>query len=533
MTTRYDDLARPGARQPVFARRGAVSTSHPLAASAGLRILQAGGNAVDAAIATAACLPVLEPCSNGLGSDAFALIWDGSRLHGLNGSGRAPAAASADALRARGLTAMPEHGWDAVTVPGMVRAWADAHERFGRLPFADVLAPAIEYAEQGAPVPGVVAWGWGRGVRAVEQRLAAHADPAQDHFLPLFGPAPAVGEVRALPELGATLRAIADTRGEAFYAGVVAERIVAFAAETGGLLAAEDLAGHRSQWVEPISARYRDREVWEIPPNGQGIATLIALNILAGLPAEQAADWHTQVEAMKLALADTHAFVADPDVAAVPTEALLSAAHADRRRTLIGGRAVDPVPVDPRASDTVYLCATDEDGMMVSFIQSNFAGFGSGVVVPGVGVSLQNRGSGFSLEPGHANELAPGKRPFHTIIPGFLTRGGEAVGPFGVMGGHMQAQGHLQVALSTIDEGLDPQSALERPRWFWDAATGQVLVEQSAGPDAVAALRARGHDAVVAEHSGVFGRGQALWRLAGGGYVAGSEPRADGVPMAW
>ncbi len=532
MQSRYDHLASPGARQPVFSRRGAVCTSHPLAASAGLRILQAGGNAVDAAIAAAACLPVLEPCSNGLGSDAFALIWDGGRLHGLNGSGRAPAAASAEGLRSRGLTAVPEHGWDAVTVPGMVRAWADVHARFGRLAFADVLAPAIEYAERGAPVPGVVAWGWGRGVRAVQQRQATTPDPAQEHFLPLFAPAPAVGEVRALPELAETLRAIAETHGEDFYSGDVAARIADFAAATGGVLTREDLAAHRSEWVEPISARYRDHEVWEIPPNGQGIATLIALNILDGLSPEQAADWHTQVEAVKLALADTHALVADPDVAEVPTSELLSAEHAARRRAAISERASDPVAVDPRASDTVYLCATDEDGMMVSFIQSNFAGFGSGVVVPGTGVALQNRGSGFSLEPGHPNELAPGKRPFHTIIPGFLTRGGEAVGPFGVMGGHMQAQGHLQVALHTIDGGLDPQTALGRPRWFWDAATRQVLVEDTAGTDAVAALRERGHDAVVAEHSGIFGRGQAIWRIPDG-YVAGSEPRADGVPMAW
>ncbi|MDO5534655.1 MAG: gamma-glutamyltransferase family protein, partial [Propionibacteriaceae bacterium] len=455
---RHDHLATPGVRQPVFARRGVVCTSHPLAASAGLRILQAGGNAVDAAIATAACLTVLEPCSNGLGSDAFALIWDGERLHGLNGSGRAPAAASADRLRDRGLTTVPEHGWDAVTVPGMVRAWADVHERFGRLDFADVLAPAVEYAEHGAPVPGVVAWGWGRGVRAVEKRQGQRFDPAQEHFLPLFGPAPAVGEVRALPELAGTLRAIAATRGEDFYSGEFAGRIADFAAATGGVLTRADLAEHRSQWVEPISARYRDHEVWEIPPNGQGIATLIALSVLDGLPVEQAADWHTQIEAVKLALADTHALVADPDVAAVPTAELLSAEHAARRRAALGERAGTPVAVDPRGSDTVYLCTADEDGMMVSFIQSNFAGFGSGVVVPDTGIALQNRGSGFSLEPGHPNELAPGKRPFHTIIPGFLTRGGQPVGPFGVMGGHMQAQGHLQVALHTIDAGLDPQS---------------------------------------------------------------------------
>lgn len=522
----------PFERPSVHARRGVVCTAHPLAASAGLRILQSGGNAVDAAIATAACLPVLEPCSNGLGSDAFALVWDGSRLHGLNGSGRSPAAASADAVRARGLTAVPDLGWDAVTVPGMVRAWADTHARFGRLPFADVLAPAIEYAEIGAPVPPMVAWAWARGVRAAMARLEGDPDPSAAHFVPLFGPPPAAGEVRAFPVMAQTLRAIASSRGEDFYTGDLARAMIAFSEQTGGLLAASDLAGHRSEWVEPISARYRDHEVWEIPPNGQGIAALIALNILDGLPAERVADWHMQVEAMKLALADTHAFVADPEVVSVPTAELLTPAHADRRRALIGDRALVPAAVDPRASDTVYLCATDEDGMMVSFIQSNFHGFGSQVVVPGTGIALQNRGSGFSLEPGHPNELAGGKRPFHTIIPGFLTRGGEPVGPFGVMGGHMQAQGHVQVVLGTVDDGLDPQSVLGRPRWFWDAATGRVVVEDTAGPGVVEALRGRGHDAVVGEHPSVFGRGQAIWRTHGG-WVAGSEPRADGVPMAW
>jgi len=523
----------PFTRPSVYAAHGVVSTSHPLAASAGLRILQAGGNAVAAAIATAACLPVLEPCSNGLGSDAFALVWDGSRLHGLNGSGRSPAAASADGLRNRGLTEVPLFGWDAVTVPGMVRAWTDTHARFGRLPFADVLAPAIDYAERGAPVPPMVAWGWERGVRAVEDRLARDPDPGADHFLPLFAPAPLVGEVRALPVMAQTLRAIAASHGDDFYTGELARRMVAFSEASGGVFTASDLADHRSTWVEPISARYRDHEVWEIPPNGQGIAALMALTILDGFPADTVADWHVQVEAMKLALADTHAFVADPDAVAVPTRELLSAAHANRRRALIGDRALAVEPVDPRPSDTVYLCATDSDGMMVSFIQSNFHGFGSQVVVPDTGIALQNRGSGFSLVPGHPNELAGGKRPFHTIIPGFLTRGGEPVGPYGVMGGHMQAQGHVQVALHTVDGRLDPQAALARPRWFWDASTGQVVVESTADAAMVESLRARGHDVVVAGHPATFGRGQAIWRLDGGGWVAGSEPRADGVPMAW
>ncbi|MGO1488513.1 MAG: gamma-glutamyltransferase family protein [Arachnia sp.] len=534
---RLSDLEEPGRRQPVFARRGAVATSQPLAAEAGLAILRAGGNAVDAAVAMAACLPVVEPCSNGLGSDAFALVWDGKDLHGLNGSGRAPAAASAESLRAQGLTDMPLTGWDSVTVPGAVLAWADLHSRFGRLPFTDVLQPAIALASEGFAVSGVVAWGWKRGVAAAAAR---GQDPSAAGFAPLFAPgghAPAAGDVWRSPEMAATLTAIAASNGEDFYTGELARRIVAFAEATGGGLSAADLAGHASQWVEPISARYRDHEVWEIPPNGQGIAALIALNILDGFTPAEASDWHRQVEAVKLALTDVYALVADPDVVDVPVESLLSASHADRRRADIGDRAQAPVSSAPRASDTVYLCAADGDGMMVSFIQSNFHGFGAQVVVPGTGISLQNRGSGFSLEPGHPNELAPGKRPFHTIIPGFLTRGGIPVGPFGVMGGDMQAQGHVQLVLHTVDGQDDPQTALGRPRWFWDPATGRVQVEATADTDDVERLRNRGHDVEVARSAAVFGRGQAIWRLDedddGTVLVAGSEPRADGYPLGW
>ncbi|MDO5735076.1 MAG: gamma-glutamyltransferase family protein [Propionibacteriaceae bacterium] len=534
---RLSDLAEPGRRQPVFARRGAVATSQPLAAEAGMKILRAGGNAVDAAVAMAACLTVVEPCSNGLGSDAFALVWDGERLHGLNGSGCAPASASAERLRAQGRSTMPLLGWDAVTVPGAVRAWADLHDRFGQLPFADVLEPAIALAADGFAVSGVVAWGWHRGVAAAASR---HAEPSTAGFAPLFAPegrAPGVGEIWRSAEMASTLTTIAASRGEDFYTGDLGARMVAFARATGGGLSAADLAGHASQWVQPISARYRDHEVWEVPPNGQGIAALIALNVLDGFTPTEAADWHRQVEAIKLALTDVHALVGDPAVVDVPVEALLSPQHAAQRRAAIGPRALAPVAVDPSSSDTVYLCAADGEGMMVSFIQSNFYGFGSQVVVPGTGISLQNRGAGFSLEPGHPNELAAGKRPFHTIIPGFLTRGGAPVGPFGVMGGDMQAQGHVQLVLHTVDGGDDPQTALGRPRWFWDPATDRVQVEESAGPDAISGLRARGHDAVMAQSAAVFGRGQAIWRLQpdddGSVLVAGSEPRADGYPLGW
>lgn len=543
-------LAMPGRRSPVFARHGAVATSQPLAAQAGLDVLKAGGNAVDAAIATAAALTVVEPCSNGLGSDAFALVWDGGRLHGLNGSGRAPGGASSQRLRALGHETVPAHGWEAVTVPGAVRAWADLHERFGRLPFADVIEPAIALADEGFALSPVVALGWARGARRVAESAP---DPATAGFLPHFAPE---GQVRVgmrwrSDDTARTLRAIAATNGRDFYEGDLAERIAAFAARTGGLLGEDDLAAHTSQWVEPISARFRDHEIWEIPPNGQGIAALIALRILDGWSPDLVAPfgaaggpvavdappnpdaWHRAIEAMKLALTNTHALVADPDLVDVPVEALLSDEHAARRRAAIGATAGIAAPVDPRASDTVLLATADGDGQMVSFIQSNFHGFGSHVVVPGTGISLQNRGLGFSLVPGHPNELAPGKRPFHTIIPGFLTRGGVPVGPFGVMGGHMQAQGHVQVALAAVELGDDPQTALGRPRWHWDAATGEVDVEASAGPEIVRALEDRGHTVRLAPESTVFGRGQAIWRLDDDTLVAGSDPRADGYPVGF
>lgn len=530
---RLADLALPGRHQPCFADHGMVATSQPLAAAAGLRVLQDGGTAVDAAIAMAACLTVVEPCSNGVGADAFALVWDGQRLHGLNGSGRAPAAVTARRLRDAGHARVPLRGWESVTVPGAPRAWADLHGRFGRLPFPRLLEPAARYAEEGFPVSPVVAWGWQAGV-------AAHSGLAGEEFgefRRVFAPAPAVGERRRLPDHAATLRELGATRGASLYDGALAERLAAHAAATGGYLTAADLAAHRSEWVAPISTSYRGHEVWEIPPNAQGIAALLALNILEGfdlaaLPPVSAEAFHLGIEAVKLALVDTHRHVADPAHAEVPTADLLSTDYAARRRRLIGGTAHEPAPADPRASDTVYLCAADGAGMMVSLIQSTFHGFGSHVVVPGTGIALQNRGHGFALEPGHPNELAPGKRPFHTIIPGFLTREGSPVGPFGVMGGHMQAQGHVQLIVGTVDHRLDPQSALDLPRWYWSEGRS-VLVESAAGPEVRHGLAARGHAVAAAPHAGPFGRGQVIWRLRNGVLVGASDPRADGTALGW
>ena len=522
-------------RLPLVASNGVAATSHPLAAQAGLQMLQRGGSAVDAAIAMAATLTVVEPTSNGIGGDAFALVWDGGRLHGLNGSGRAPAALTVEAVERAGFDSMPPTGWLPVTVPGAPAAWADLHARFGRLPFAEVLAPAIAYAEQGHHVTPTVARNWERGVELMRQRR----EPMFAGFLQTFAPggrAPRAGERFVSPDHAATLRRIAATNARDFYEGESAQAIHAFARATGGLITADDLAAHTSTWVEPISVDYRGYTVWEIPPNGQGIAALIALGILGGLdlgrhPRESAEAYHLQIEAMKLAFADAYRYVADPERAEVPVRGLLDPGYLEARRALIGPEARVPEPGAPPRGGTVYLCAADRDGQMISMIQSNFHGFGSGVVVPGTGIALQNRGYGFTLAEGHPNRLEPGKRPYHTIIPGFLTRGGEAVGPFGVMGGEMQPQGHTQVIVNSVDYGLNPQAALDAPRWRVEGAT--VHLELETPRHVVEGLIGRGHAVQVQGEVGSFGRGQAIWRLPSGALVAGSESRCDGCAVGW
>jgi gamma-glutamyltranspeptidase/glutathione hydrolase len=531
---------------PVVAARGVVATSEPLAAQAGLAMLQRGGNAVDAALATAIALTVVEPTSNGIGADAFALVWDGTRLHGLNGSGRAPATHRPELFREQGLEAVPARGWLPVTVPGAPAAWRDLHARFGRLPFPALFEPAVYYAEQGFPVGPVTAGVWGAAARAFGSALAG---PAFGGWFETFtregvpgGRGARPGEIWRLPDHARTLRRIAESDGADFYTGDLARATARFAAESGGYLTADDLAAHRSTWVDPISTAYRGYEVWELPPNGQGIAALVALNILEGIdlerhPRESALSYHLQLEAMKLAFADAQRFVADPDHADVPVRGLLDKDYAAARREAIGEEALLPAAGEPQRGGTVYLCAADGKGMMVSFIQSNYQGFGSGVVVPGTGIALQNRGSGFSLDPDHANCVAPRKRPFHTIIPAFLTRQtgsppGEPVGPFGVMGGHMQPQGHVQMVVNQVDYGLNPQASLDAPRWQWVRGR-QVLLEPGVPQHVVLGLQARGHQVTVQPNLLVFGKGQIIRRLPGGAYVAGSEPRADGCAVGY
>lgn len=525
-------------RRVVHAKRGMVCTSQPLASQAGLTILQQGGNAIDAAIATAICQTIVEPTNNGLGSDCFALVWTGGKLHGLNGSGYAPQRLTPEAVAASGATEkMPLRGWEAVTVPGAPSAWAELHKRFGRLPFAKLFEPAIYYAEQGYPVSPIVARFWQEGIDAL---TPYKNNPAIAPWFATFdvhgnGVAPQTGELVTLPDHAKTLRILADSYCESYYRGELAQKLVEFSDKTGGYLSLEDLAEYRAEWVEPVHINYHGYDVWEMPPNGHGITALMALNILKDMEigAKDTGDtFHKQIEAMKLAFADGMHYIADPRYMQTRVEELLSDAYAAQRRALIGETALEPTHGKPFCGGTVYLCTADGEGNMVSFIQSNYKDFGSGIVLPGYGINLNDRGAGFSLNPELDDYLAPRKKPYHTIIPGFLTREGEAVGPFGVMGAYMQPQGHVQVIMNTVDWLLNPQSALDAPRWQWIAGK-EIWLESSVAPEIVEDLRRRGHEVRVLEDDTTFGRGEIIWRDSNGVLAGATEPRADGVVAAW
>lgn len=523
----------PSTRIPVFARN-AVSTSHPLAAQAGLRMLWKGGNAVDAAVAAAAAMTICEPVSNGLGSDAFAILWDGRQLHGLNASGRAPAAWTPEYFRKKygeEATTPPKRGIDAVTVPGAVASWVALSEKFGKLPFADLLEPAIEIAERGYLLPIVVQQKWA----AATPELGSLPGFAQG-FLP-WGRAPQVGELFRFKAAARGLRAIAQSKGAAFYGGEIAQAIERFATEQGGVLTAADFAAYKPEWVAPIGKDYRGYTLHEIPPNGQGIAALIALGILshfdlAALKVDGADSQHLQIEAMKLAFADVYRYVAEPSCMEVTAQQMLDDAYLASRAKLIDmKRAQDFGAGNPVKGGTIYLTAADESGMMVSFIQSNYMGFGSGCVEPQYGISLQNRGHAFSLQPG-ANQVAPGKRPFHTIIPAFLTKDGQPVMSFGVMGANMQPQGHMQTVVRMLDYKQNPQAACDAPRWRYNAGL-EINVEAQMDPAVVRELAGRGHRMEVIDDSYQdFGAGQFIWRMGDPkveGYVIASDPRRDGL----
>lgn len=522
----------PSRRSPVLARN-MVATSQPLAAQAGLSMLSRGGNAVDAALATAITLTVVEPTGNGIGSDAFAIVWDGSELHGLNASGRSPAGWTPE--RFAGREAMPFHGWESVTVPGAVSAWVEMSDRFGKLPFEALFEQAIDYAERGFPVSPVIAHLW----RRAETQLVDQPGFAET-FLP-EGRAPRAGEMFKSAGHARTLRLIAETKGTTFYEGEIAERITAFAKEHEAALTLDDLARHRADWCGTIAKGFDDVTLHEIPPNGQGIAALMGLGILANtqirdMDADDPAALHLQIEAMKLALRDAEAFVADLDhMKQITVEDLLDDGYLAAR-----AKVIDPMQAtnfgagSPKTGGTVYLTAADASGMMVSFIQSNYAGFGSGVVVPGTGVSLQNRGAGFSLDQAHQNRVGPSKRPFHTIIPGFLMQGGAPKMSFGVMGGPMQAQGHVQMVLRTQLFGQDPQMAVDAPRWRVTQGLG-VACETTVPADTLESLRALGHDITLEAPDNAFGFGgaQLIERLDNGAYLGGSDPHKDGAAVGF
>ena len=517
-------LPYPSRRQPVFARN-VVATSQPLATQAGLAMLAKGGNAVDAALATAITLTVVEPCSNGLGSDLFAILWTGGELVGLNASGRAPAAVTP--ARYAGKSAMPERGWETVTIPGAVSGWRALSQRFGELPFADLFEPAIRYARDGFAVSPIVAEKWALAMPHMPRDMGWF-----EHFTP-HGRAPLPGERWASRALSATLEKIALTDGEAFYRGELAQAMVRHAKSASALHTLDDFAAHTANWVKPLGLPYRGVTVHEIPPNGQGISALAALGVLdnfdlASMPPDSPAAQHLMIEAMKLGFADAYRYVSDIDHMTVTPEALLDRAYlASRARLIDRQRAQNFGPGEPPRSGTVYLCAGDENGMLVSLIQSNYMGFGSGVVVPDTGISLQNRGTGFSLKPGHPNEVGGGKRPYHTIIPGFVTRHGQPLAAFGVMGGPIQPPGHVQTIVRLVDYHMNPQAVLDAPRWKL-APSGAVDLEASASPELRAKLIAMGH--VIAEQPDSymdFGAGQFIVKTDEG-YVAASDPRRDG-----
>lgn len=532
----YADYRYPSRREVVFGRKGMVCTTQPLAAQAGLYIMKQGGNAVDAAVATAACMTVLEPTSNGVGSDSFALVWmeADKELYGLNASGKAPESLTADMVRKKGYTDMPQRGWIPVMVPGAPSGWAALNKRFGRLSLSEVLQPAISYAREGYPVSPLISALWSNAFSVFSDIREECFEPWFQMFAPM-GHSPYAGELWKCKELAETLEQIGKTGAEAFYRGELADRIDEYSKKTGGYIRKEDLKAYACEWVKPIRVNYRGMDVWELPPNGIGMIALMALNMLKGFDFKgygEADTVHKQLEAMKLSFADGLKYIADRKAMRVTTQQCLSDAYADSRRQLIGDRAALPQAGDPACGGTVYLCAADEEGNMVSYIQSNYNGFGSGIVIPGTGISLQNRGACFSLDSEMDNCLAPGKKALHTIIPGFLTENGEAVGPFGVMGAYMQPQGHVQVVMNMVDFHMNPQEALDAPRWQW-IKEKEVLVEKSVPVGLIEELRARGHDIRAAESSLTFGRGQIIIKNKEGIYCGATEPRAGGTVAVW
>ena len=544
----------PSRRSVVYGKNGMVCTSQTLAAQAGLDILKKGGNAIDAAIATAISLTVLEPPSNGIGSDLFALVWYKGRLYGLNGSGPAPRALTrekvlaklrmdgitkddytdSDVIRDLSSSSMPDKGWETVTIPGAPASWKILHEKFGAADFASLFAAAIRYAEEGFPLQPVCSRLWKKNAANVSGLIKEKMyQPMLETFF--NNKKLESGSIVTIPEMGKTLRKLAESKCDSFYSGDIAREILQFAKETGGYLAAEDLQNYKPEWVEPIRLNYRGYDVCEIPPNGHGLVVLMTLNILRQLSLDEKENpetVHKQLEAMKIGFTDGKKYIADPRCMQADVAYFLSEEYGKKRAAEISAEAHLPRPVDLNCGGTVYLCTADGEGNMVSLIQSHFNNFGSKLVVPGTGIILNNRGKNFSLDLDHDNCLAPGKKPYHTIIPGFLLKDGDAVGPFGVMGAFMQPQGQVQVVNNLIDFALNPQEALDAPRWQWTGGK-TVEVEASFDKEIVNNLKQRGHDIKVMEDFTSFGRGQMILRQPEGVYAAATEPRTDGVVAAW
>lgn len=521
-------------RNVVYGHKGMVATSQPLAAQTGLEILKLGGNAVDAAIATAACLTVVEPTSNGLGSDAFALVWINNKLHGLNASGYSPYNISIEKLKERGCDEIPKYGVIPVMVPGAPAAWVELSEKFGKLSLEEVLKPAINYARNGFTVSVNVKQSWDAAYKIYKKERGEEFKYWFDTFTK-DGRTPEFGELWKLPHHGDTLESIAKTHGESYYKGHIADKIDAFFKKYSGYLSKEDLAEYRPEWVKPISVNYRGYDVCEIPPNGQGLVALMALNILKGfdfINKDDADTYHKQIEAMKLAFADGIKYITDETQMKAEVDKLLSDGYGSERRNLIKDEALIPEAGNPFSGGTVYLCTADGDGNMVSYIQSNYMGFGSGIVIPETGIALHNRLHNFSYDSNHENCLMPHKKTYHTIIPGFLMKDGKAVGPFGVMGAFMQPQGHVQVVTNLIDFHMNPQEALDAPRWQW-IKDKVIEIEPAVPPHIINGLQKRGHEIKLQSNPGTFGRGQMILRTEEGTFCGGTEPRTDGHIAVW
>ncbi len=536
----FDPLEYPylSHRQVVFSNQGMVATSQPLAAQAGLEVMQKGGNAIDAAVATAVTLTVTEPTSNGIGGDAFAIIKTQNGLYGLNSSGPAPKGINADKVKEKGYQEMPNEGWLPVTVPGAPAAWRVLSETWGKLPMQELFAPGIRYAHEGFPLSPKTAENWRNQLEKYNYLASSYPEDFA-YFLETFAPhgrAPRAGELWKAPDHANTLQIMADTGGEAFYKGELAEKIDSFSRKRGGFLKGEDLEKYLPQWVDPLKVNYRGWEVWELPPNGQGLVTLMALRLLEEYPLcryPSQKRMHLAIEALKLAYYDGYKHITDPAWMDTSPSEMLREKWIEARRTQIKLNQALKVFSGKKQGGTVYLATADGEGNMVSFIQSNYRGFGSGLVVPGTGIALQNRGMEFSLHPQEANYLEPGKRSFHTIMPGFLSKKGEVAAPFGLMGGYMQPQGHLQLLINLIDLGFNPQASLDAPRWKWREGAFLEL-EKSLEDNYYRDLNALGHQVEVSRDNALFGKGQIIWRNEKTGTMCGgTEPRADGAVCAW